>query len=110
MTPLFQRQLVELQEAYPGTSATSLPSGAQLVEVPNLPLPQGWDRTKVTVYFLVPVGYPAATPDCFWTDRPFLRLQNRAQPPQNTNEVNPIPEVPELKGTWFSWHLQEWNP
>jgi hypothetical protein len=110
MTPLFQQQLAELQEAYPGASAIPLPSGAQLVEVPNLALPQGWDRAQVSVYFIAPPGYPAARPDCFWTDRPFLRLQNHAQPPLNSNEANLIPEVPESKGTWFSWHLQEWNP
>jgi len=110
MTPILERQLNGLREAFPGTAAMPLPSGAHLIEVPNLALPPGWNRTQVAVYFIVPPGYPAARPDCFWTDQPFLRLATHSHPPQNSNEVNLIPEVPEPKGTWFSWHLQSWNP
>jgi hypothetical protein len=110
MTPILFRQLNDLNSTYPGSSVTQLPSGAHLIEVPNVPLPSGWDRAQVTVYFVAPPGYPVARPDCFWTDLPFLRLANNPQTPLNSNEINLIPEVSERKGTWFSWHLQSWNP
>ena len=110
MTPILHQQLEDLKSAYPGASAKLLPSGAHLIEIPGLLLPSGWDRAQITVYFITPPGYPAAQPDCFWTDLPFLRLMNNPQPPQNSNETNPIPEISEPKGTWFSWHLQSWNP
>jgi hypothetical protein len=108
MTPI-QRQIEMLREKHPGSIAQPLQSGAHLITVPDVPLPEGWNRRHVTVYFLAPVGYPAAQPDCFWVDQPALRLADNQTMPQNTNEMNPIPEVG-MKGTWFSWHLQSWNP
>ncbi|WP_449428589.1 E2/UBC family protein [Rhodanobacter umsongensis] len=94
---------------YLDASILPLPSGAHLIKLPNLLLPQGWDRTEVSVYFVTPPGYPAAQPDCFWTEQP-LRLAGNPQPPQNSNETNVIPEANVTVGTWFSWHLQGWNP
>lgn len=87
---------------------TALPSGAQLIEVRDYLLPQGWSRDRVTILFLAPAGYPAAQPDCFWLSEPQFRLAGGATP-QATNDNNPIPEVG-LRGTWFSWHVQSWNP
>lgn len=108
MTP-FDQQFESLRLKHPEARTTALPSGARLVEVPSVPLPAGWNRTQVTVYFLAPPGYPGAQPDCFWTDEPPLKLADRLDQPQNSAENNPIPEVG-MKGTWFSWHLQRWNP
>lgn len=106
---IFDRQFELLKEQYQGASEKQLPSGARLIEIPNVPLKHGWNRTHVNVFFLAPVGYPGAQPDCFWTDQPCLRVADRPDPPQNSNDQNPIPEEG-MRGTWFSWHLQQWNP
>ncbi|MFZ5480846.1 MAG: E2/UBC family protein [Myxococcota bacterium] len=98
-------QLGSLREAHSGAEARALPSGAFLVSVPNVRLPDGWNRQATTVWFIAPPGYPFARPDCFWVE-PGLRLSNGAMP-QNANDT-PIPEDGRA-ATWFSWHVQQWN-
>ncbi len=107
MTPL-EKQIQELLSLYPTAKVTPQPSGAQLVEVASFPLPPGWNRESVTLVFLAPPGYPPAQPDCFWMEPAPIRLQGGGTP-QGTNESNPIPGIGP-RGTWFSWHLQSWNP
>jgi hypothetical protein len=107
MTPI-EKQFEELRGVRNGASSQSLPSGAYLVRVPDYELPPGWNAKTVTILFVAPAGYPAAKPDCFWTEQAGLRLENGTTP-ANTNDSNPIPEVGQ-KGTWFSWHIQNWNP
>lgn len=88
---------------------TLLPSGSRLIEIRNYKLAAGWDQQQpVTVIFIVPPAFPAAQPDCFWVDPGPIRF-NGGQTPQNCNDTNPIPEVGQ-RGTWFSWHMQDWNP
>jgi len=107
MTPI-EQQIQELRQEYPEARATAQPSGAYLIEVPNYKLPPGWNRDVVTVIFLAPPGYPAAQPDCFWVEPGGVRLANNATP-QGSNDSNPIPGIGP-RGTWFSWHLQQWDP
>jgi Prokaryotic E2 family E len=107
MTP-FERHLEDLQKVCPGTTATRLQSGAHLITIPNYDLPAGWNRSRVTILFVAPPAYPAAQPDCFWAEPVGMRLANGTTP-QGTNDSNPIPELGP-RGTWFSWHLQHWNP
>jgi hypothetical protein len=107
MTPI-EQQLQVLQTMCPGTSLTRLPSGAHLVTIPTIKIPRGWNRDTVTIQFVAPPGYPAAQPDCFWVEPTGMRLKDGATP-QGTNDSNPIPEIGP-RGTWFSWHLQHWNP
>jgi hypothetical protein len=110
MTPL-EQQVQELNQQFPGAAVIPQPSGAQLVELRKYRLPAGWNRKVVTIIFLAPPGYPAAQPDCFWVEPEEpgpIRLANGATP-QGTNDSNPIPGVGP-RGTWFSWHLQSWDP
>jgi hypothetical protein len=110
MNPIIEQQLTLLRESYPEATATRLPSGAHLVTIPNVRLPHGWNRQTTTILFLAPPGYPAAQPDCFWVDPTQMRLENGGTP-EGSNDSNPIPEVvPSRQLTWFSWHLQTWNP
>jgi hypothetical protein len=101
-----EAQLLALQERFPGSSATSLPSGAMLIRIPNFKVPGGWNKDVVEVRFLAPVGYPYSQPDCFWADEG-LRLANGGMP-QNSN-ISPVPETTD-RGCWFSWHLGSWTP
>jgi len=107
MMDILQRQLEDLRKAYPaGAELTQLPSGAVLIELKDVRLPPGWNRGTTSIRFVVPVGYPFAAPDCFWTEND-LRLSPNTQP-QATN-FQPIPEL-NRPGMWFSWHVQGWNP
>jgi len=108
MTPI-EQQTQDLTARYPGTSVTLLPTGGHLVEIANFKMPAGWNREIATILFLAPPGYPAAQPDCFWVEPGQVRLQNGATP-QNTNDTNLIPGVVGQRGTWFSWHVQSWDP
>jgi hypothetical protein len=87
-----------------------LTTGGHLITVRSVPIRNGWSRSTTDVLFLAPPGFPAARPDCFWVS-PQLRLASGAVP-QNTNEGTPIPgdPVPARPFTWFSWHLQTWDP
>jgi hypothetical protein len=87
-----------------------LSTGGHLITVRNIPIRSGWSRATTDVLFVAPPGYPAARPDCFWVS-PQLRLAN-GSPPQNTNESNVISgdPMPGRSITWFSWHLQTWDP
>lgn len=84
--------------------------GSYLITVKGVDLPPGWNRQSVDIYFIAPPGYPAAKPDCFWVS-PQLRLTSGAMP-QNANDGTPLPygQVPTRPLTWFSWHLQLWDP
>jgi hypothetical protein len=92
-------------------SLTPLTNGGALIKITEVDLGAGWNRTKATALFSAPPGYPNAAPDCFWVEPHELRLANGATP-QNTNDSNPIPgdSQPGRRTTWFSWHVQGWNP
>jgi hypothetical protein len=103
-------QIAAFQALEPPVPASiqRLPSGAALVTIPNVVLPDGWSKPRTTVRFLAPVGYPHSKPDCFWADAD-LRLANGALPTA-ANTSNPIPEATNEPGLWFSWHVGQWNP
>lgn len=90
--------------------STLLPNGGLLIRIPAVPL-TGWNRPAADVLFVAPPGYPAAQPDCFWVEPNSFRLAD-GRTPQNCNDGNPIPgdAMPGRSTTWFSWHLQSWNP
>lgn len=89
---------------------TRLPNGGILIRVPSVKV-EGWNRPEADVLFVAPPGYPAAQPDCFWVEPNGFRLANGATP-QASNDGNPVPGdiVPGRSTTWFSWHVQSWNP
>lgn len=106
MSSLRPNEWEQLVASYPGAKITDGADGTSLVALPAVPLPPGWSATTTAVWFVLPVGYPAAQPDCFWTD-PELRLVNGTVPGNAGAQVVPIVQVPAL---WFSWHLSAWRP
>jgi hypothetical protein len=104
--PIADQQFALLQQYFAEAVMRPLPSSGQLITVPKVQLPSGWSQPATTVYFIAPVGYPLAKPDCFWAD-PNLRLSNGSMP-QAAN-ITPIPEVGQGQ-LWFSWHANQWNP
>lgn len=99
-------QLEQLRSRYPAASAEARPDGTILIVVPEVPLPPGWNQGATVVRFLVPVGYPAAKPDCFFADGS-LRLANGSMPSGANVQ---IPPGAGETCVWFSWHLATWNP
>ncbi len=89
---------------------TELSSGGALIKIVGLKV-EGWNRDIADLLFVVPPGYPAGPPDCFWVEPGGFRLADGGTP-QNSNDGSPIPgDVQEARSTtWFSWHVQSWNP
>ena len=100
---------LEALKAQPGCADAALQvlaDGSAVVTIRNVTLPAGWSKGGTTIWFVAPVGYPHAKPDCFWAD-PDLRLHNNAMP-QATNLTN-IPGTA-FNNLWFSWHTAHWDP
>lgn len=70
----------------------------------NYPIPAGYSRTTADLLVRIPLSYPDAGPDMFWTN-PDLRLANGA-PPQSADVLEPY-----MGQEWrrFSWHTA-WKP
>jgi hypothetical protein len=112
---MISEQFIELQkylreEKHQDAEIQRRADGSYLVTVKGVALPGGWKPQKVDVLFVAPPGYPGAKPDCFWVSPP-VRLANGAMP-KAANEVNALPYdgVQGRRTTWFSWHLQIWDP
>jgi hypothetical protein len=112
-TEQFAELQARLRERSPASEAAllPLPNGGSLIKVTQVALGLGWNRPTADVLFVAPPGYPSAAPDCFWVQPTGLRLANGGTP-QNSNDSNPIPgdNEPGRLTTWFSWHVQGWNP
>ena len=105
MTPI-EQQFEAIKAVHKDATLTRNPDGTYTVRIPRLKLSGAWNREETDVWFLVPIGYPAAKPDCFWTTGG-LGLKN-GNPPQNTGS-NPLPFGPPGL-LWFSWHVAIWSP
>ena len=109
----FANLQAQLRERNAASESVLIPlaNGGALIRVAQVALGPGWNRPTADVLFVAPPGYPSAAPDCFWVEPTGLRLANGATP-QNSNDSNPIPgdNDPARRTTWFSWHVQGWNP
>jgi hypothetical protein len=105
-----QAEFSAVSLAYPDAQLITYPDGTYLVVLPAVALPPGWCQESTHIRFVVPAGYPYASPDCFWAD-PGLRLQTGAMP-QNAQVGNVAPGQPDPSTLWFSWHLSpgSWAP
>lgn len=105
MTTALALELDPLVAEHPGSH---LIEGADppVIEISRLELPPGWSASATPVWFVVPAGYPAAQPDCFWADGT-LRLSSGAQPLNSALQTLQTTDRPVL---WFSWHLGSWRP
>ena len=107
----FEKLKERIGERHWGTEVTmtQMPNGGSLIKVKGVPI-TGWNRETADVLFVAPPGYPSAAPDCFWVEPSNFRLANGGTP-QASNDGNPIPGDTEARSTtWFSWHVQGWNP
>ena len=102
MTERFAREVNLLRRIYAGVEPSD--DGAY-VQVRNIALPPGWNRSSADVLIAVPPGYPVTPPDNFFVPVG-LRLAN-GQMPSNYSEGTIM-----LNQEWgqFSFHSQEWQP
>lgn len=91
---------------FQGATISEQADGTALICLPDVDLPSGWTATTTTVWFVVPVGYPAAQPDCFWVAAD-LKLESGVVPASSGAQQLPGNPQPAL---WFSWHLASWRP
>src|SRR2546425_1367938 len=103
---LLQRDFNQLREVYPSATMERRSDGSALIAIPDMNLPAGWNTEKAGVIYVAPVGYPAARPDCFWTDAT-LRLAHGGMPANSGHNANHGGPEPLL---WFSYHPSSWNP
>lgn len=107
----FQHLKERVGQRHWGTDVTmtQMSNGGSLIKVIGLPV-VGWNRPTADILFVAPPGYPNAPPDCFWVEPNNFRLENGGTP-LASNDSNPIPGETEARSTtWFSWHVQSWNP
>jgi hypothetical protein len=96
-------ELASLQERYPQARVEE-GEGQRVLSVPGVRLPQGWSRAEATIMVLVPVGFPHAGPDCFFTDAE-LQLASGAEPMNSAKQP-----LLGRERRWFSWHPSAWEP
>jgi hypothetical protein len=102
--PAPQNHVDRLARACPGGSVLTQPDGSAVVQVPSVRLPTGWSKAETSVIWVLSPAYPAAQPDCFYTDLD-LSLSGGGAPANSGVQV--LGDRPLL---WFSWHLQSWRP
>lgn len=126
-----REQLPAIQSRYPQTFAIKRPDvdsdwAEQLIVVPSVMLPKGWNATICTLLFLAPAGFPSTNPRWFWVDLPDLRLEDGSQPyyarrdsyrppceqfGEKWSESYPIPGFVAWRDlTKFFWSVQAWSP
>lgn len=99
-----------LRTRWPQAHFVTGPHGDNLIVVPSVVLPKGYQETICTVLFIAPAGFPAQHPHHFFTDID-VRLANGAHPTLTTPRGFPRnvwPQWSECK-RWH-WRLQMWDP
>jgi hypothetical protein len=110
--PIADRGLAQIRSEYPQAHIVS-GRHADLVTIPGFRLCSGWTADGkpadiCTVLFERPAGFPAACPEHFFVDIP-LRLADRSY--AKNSRPGDIYKFPQWSNvTWFSWHLQMWDP
>jgi len=109
LNPIIEKQFLEIKEHYQSSTIKELLDGKFLITVPDVVIPEGWNKKQVTIWFIVPLGYPVAKPCHFWSDED-LRLIDGitvSNIPLNASFTQTPNEEVKL---WFSWCPNTWNP
>lgn len=71
------KQFQRLQERFPKAKLDywgNHPDGTTLIQIPDFPLVKGYNKSQTRLAFLLPIGFPQASPAHFYVD-PELRLE-----------------------------------
>jgi hypothetical protein len=106
MSERLQKELELLKQRYP--ELVFLEEG-MWVQIPNFPLPDGWNRKTSDVVFQIPPQYPGGPPYGILVP---AGIQFKGTRPQNYTEPSDV--RPPFEGEWgkFSWQPSDgqWNP
>lgn len=112
MKDIIDKQVEYVRTKFPLATCEEVGNGTHVVTIPDFPLPTKgpeyarYNKDKTTVRFLLPVGYPMASPAYFWTDGD-LTLRSGGTPSWTDRRISPgIPEGM----MWWSIHLNGWSP
>jgi len=108
VTTIIARQFAKLREKFPDATMSDGWGGYHQVVSFSLGLADGWNRKSVKVSFRIPLGYPIAQPDAFWTDAN-LRFASGGMP-RSTKLESPVWLNSTGTKLWFSLHLLAWSP
>lgn len=104
LLPRVTNEIERVKESFPTTQVTVQPDGSIHIEIPNVPLPPGWNKSEATILIIVPIGYPQARPDGFYADSD-LRAQNGAKVPDGSGQV----QIAGRNWTRFCWQPTTWD-
>jgi hypothetical protein len=104
--PIISEQAERLADKYPGATLGDLGNGTFLCTIPRFRLPEGWSKGETTVCFIVPNGYPQASPAYFWTDAD-LMLESGGTP--SKTDLRGWTGIPDGM-RWWSWTPSRWSP
>lgn len=77
MTSMFTEQVAR---RWPASTLGEKPDGSFVITIPEFPLAAGmYNQQQTRMWFVVPVGFPQACPENFWTDAA-LRLRSGGVP------------------------------
>jgi hypothetical protein len=96
-------ELSAIRERFPDAELVGNPDGGYRLTLPHIRLPDGWSVVETSVVIIMPAGYPAVRPDCFYTDQN-VRLASGAEPANSS--IQPLDEKPRR---WYSWHVSTWD-
>ena len=98
-----QGQLERLKEEYSDAEVTTRPDGAVHIEIPEMPIVSGWNKDRVRILIILPVGYPQASPSGFNADGD-LRLVDGKQPDGSGEQ-----RIDDCTWLHFCWGSQDWD-
>lgn len=96
-------QIGKAKAHFPGMQYEVKTSGAIHVEVPDLPLPQGWNFKQTRILIILPAGYPANRPNGFETESNLRLTGGRMPGGGGENKIE--------NESWlhFCWNPQKWD-
>ena len=98
-----KKQIEKARDHFPGIQYEVKTSGAIHVEVPDLPLPRGWNTEKTRILIILPAGYPANKPNGFEAESNLKLADGRMPGGGSENKIR--------DESWlhFCWNPQKWD-
>jgi len=103
MLPGVQAQLERLKEEYPDVEVRLQADGAVHIEVPDIPIATGWNKDRICILIVLPVGYPQAPASGFNSDHDLQLIGGKK--PDGGGEQN----IDGQAWLHFCWSPQNWD-
>ncbi len=103
MLPRLRSELDELRIEYPNAQENAQSDGSIHIIIPDIPLPEAWDPSRVRILLVVPTAYPTAKP-VFHTE-PQVKLKTV---PQVGGKGEPT-RIGESEWCAYCWNPPSWD-